>query len=175
MKYIININGRDYEVEYDEAAPAVVRLNGREMSFDLQQGVHPENVSLILDNLSLMFWIEQNEEGYHAHCLGRDFNIVVEDEKTRRARAILKGGAGKSVAGTIKASMPGMIVKVNVEPGQTVQKGEGVVIVEAMKMENEVKSPIDGIVKEIRVSPLQAVEKGETMLTIEPEVPGDQT
>ena len=64
--------------------------------------------------------------------------------------------------------MPGMIVKINVEPEQKVKKGEGLVIVEAMKMENEITSPLDGTVKEIKVAPQQAVEKGETLLTIEP-------
>jgi biotin carboxyl carrier protein len=172
MKYIVNINGRDYNVEYDEASPSQILLNGKKMSFNIRQGVHPQNVSLILDNQSLMFWVERNEEGYHAHCLGRDFNIQIEDEKTRQLKSVLKAGGGKSVAGIVKASMPGMVVKTLVEPGETVQKGQGLVIVEAMKMENEIQSPVVGIVLQVNVAPQQAVEKGETLLTIEPETIG---
>jgi len=170
MKYFITINNRDYDVEYNEYSPSTIRLSGKEMTFDLRQGIHPQNISLILDNQSLMFWIENNQEGYHAHCLGRDFNITVEDEKTRRLKSVLKVGGGRSVAGIVKASMPGMIVKIPVESGQVVRKGQGLVIVEAMKMENEIKSPVDGKVLEIRCKSLQAVEKGETLMIIEPEV-----
>jgi biotin carboxyl carrier protein len=168
MKYVININGRDYNVEYDESRASVIRLNGDEMTFDMQQGVHPQNVSLILDNHSLMFWIEKNEEGYHAHCLGRDFNISVEDEKTRHLKSILKASGDRSIAGTVKASMPGMVVKIFADVGDAVKKGQGLLIVEAMKMENEVKSPVDGIIKQVRVEPLQAVDKGDVLMILEP-------
>jgi pyruvate carboxylase subunit B len=169
MKYFVTVNGRDYNIEYDEQSPAIIRINGKAIPFDFQQGTHPENVHLILDHQSLMFWMEKNHEGYHAHCLGHDFNIMVEDERTRRLRTVLKVGGGRSVAGIVRASMPGMIVKITVEAGQMVRKGQGLLIVEAMKMENEIKSPIDGKVLEIRVAPLQTVEKGETLLMIEPE------
>ena len=174
MTYIITINGRPYEVELDESSPSNIRLNGEQMTFDMRQGVHPQNVSLILDNQSLMFWIEKNEEGYHAHCQGRDFNIVVEDEKTRQLRSVLKAGGEKSTVSSIKASMPGMVVRILVQPGDRVRKGQGLLIVEAMKMENEIKSPLNGTVKQIRVAPLEAVEKGEMLLILEPESTGDE-
>jgi biotin carboxyl carrier protein len=53
-----------------------------------------------------------------------------------------------------------------VEPGQSVQKGQGILIVEAMKMENEIRAPMAGVVKEIKVQPRQAVEKGEILAVI---------
>jgi pyruvate carboxylase subunit B len=168
MKYFVTVNNRDYQVEYDDSNPSEIQVNGKSVPFDFATGTHVENVSLILDHESLMFWIEREQEGYHAHCLGRDFNIMVEDEKSRKLKKILKAGGSKSVAGTVKASMPGMIVKIVVEPEQQVKKGDGLVIVEAMKMENEITSPLDGTVKVIKVAPQQAVEKGETLLTIEP-------
>ena len=169
MKYIVNINGRDYQVEYDESTPAEVSLDGKRMNVNMQQGTHHQNVHMILENESLMFWIERNEEGYHAHCQGRDFNITVEDEQTRRLKTMLKASGAKTVAGTVKASMPGLVVKTMVEPGETVTKGQGLVIVEAMKMENEIQSPVNGKVVKVHVAPQQAVEKGETLLTIEPD------
>jgi biotin carboxyl carrier protein len=168
MKYFVTVNGRDYDIECNEQSPALIRVNGKTIPFDFRQGTHPENVHLIYNHQSLMFWMENNHEGYQAHCLGHDFNITVEDEKTRRLKTVLKAGGGRGVAGIVKASMPGMIVKTMVEVGQVVHKGQGLVIVEAMKMENEVKSPIDGKVSEIKVKPLQAVEKGEVLLVIEP-------
>lgn len=174
MKYTITINGRDYDVEYDESSPSKILLSGKEMTFDIRQGIHPQNVSLLLDNQSLMFWIEKNEEGYHAHCQGRDFNIAVEDARTRQLRSLLKAGGDKNVAGSIRASMPGMVVRILVQPGDQVRKGQGLLIVEAMKMENEIKSPMNGMVKQIRITPQKAVEKGEMLLILEPEASGER-
>jgi pyruvate carboxylase subunit B len=67
--------------------------------------------------------------------------------------------------------MPGKVVKVHVAVGARVSEGQGVVVVEAMKMENEIASPIDGIVKEIPVSEGQTVETGATLFVVVP--PGE--
>ena len=62
--------------------------------------------------------------------------------------------------------MPGLVVKLLVEPGQMVKKGDGVIIVEAMKMENEIRAPFAGEIKEINVSERQAVDKGDTLIVM---------
>ena len=64
--------------------------------------------------------------------------------------------------------MPGKVVKVNVEVGAEVTEGEGVMIVEAMKMENEIPAPIDGVVKEVSVAEGDTVEAGTNLFTIDP-------
>ena len=71
-------------------------------------------------------------------------------------------------AGTVKALMPGRIVKVYVSKGQRVRKGEGLLILEAMKMENELQAPADGTVDEIFVEPGQTVEGGADLIHIAP-------
>lgn len=77
-------------------------------------------------------------------------------------------GANKSKGGTkVKSQMPGKIVRVLVTPGATVKKGQSIIVMEAMKMENEIKSPIDGVVKEIKVAEGQAVETGSELLKFE--------
>ncbi|MCW5853300.1 MAG: acetyl-CoA carboxylase biotin carboxyl carrier protein subunit [Anaerolineae bacterium] len=63
--------------------------------------------------------------------------------------------------------MPGLVVAVRVEPGQTIEQGQGLVILEAMKMENELRAPRAGMVKSIRCRPGQAVNMGETLVSIE--------
>src|ERR1044072_4074926 len=67
----------------------------------------------------------------------------------------------------IKAPMPGLVLKVLVEPGQTIHKGDPVLVLEAMKMENVFKSAADAIVKAIKVAPGTAVEKGEVLIVLE--------
>jgi biotin carboxyl carrier protein len=77
----------------------------------------------------------------------------------------MQGGLG-SGAGTITASMPGRVVKILVEPGDKVQQGQGVLILEAMKMENEIKAPKDGVVSSISVREGESVESGAMMAEI---------
>ncbi|MCG2687724.1 hypothetical protein L6260_02885, partial [Candidatus Parcubacteria bacterium] len=77
-----------------------------------------------------------------------------------------KEGADKKEL-IVKAPMPGLVLKVEVEVGQTIFVGSGLVILEAMKMENEIKSTRNGIVKEIKVVEKMAVEKGEVLMILE--------
>jgi biotin carboxyl carrier protein len=63
--------------------------------------------------------------------------------------------------------MPGKVVRIIADVGQAVEKGSGVIVVEAMKMQNEMKSPIDGVIKEIRVSEGSTVNAGEVLVVIE--------
>jgi pyruvate carboxylase subunit B len=88
------------------------------------------------------------------------------DERTRAIRE-MSGAAEEETEKTIVAPMPGLVLKVEVEVGQTVRAGQGVVIVEAMKMENELKAPADGVVARIEVQPGQTVEKGATLVILE--------
>jgi biotin carboxyl carrier protein len=67
----------------------------------------------------------------------------------------------------IKAPMPGLVIKVLVAPGQAIRKGDPVLVLEAMKMENVFKSTADAVVKAIKVSPGTAVEKGEVLIVLE--------
>jgi len=93
-------------------------------------------------------------------------DITTETKKLLN-QYLLQTGTGKSNgAGVIKAPMPGLVIKIMVEEGQKVNKGEKVVIVEAMKMENALQSPIDGLVKSIAVREGQAVEKDTFLLEI---------
>jgi biotin carboxyl carrier protein len=68
----------------------------------------------------------------------------------------------------VKAPMPGLVVRVQVEPGQAVGAGVGVLVLEAMKMENELRAATAGIVRAVRVRPGEAVEKGQVMVEFDP-------
>jgi biotin carboxyl carrier protein len=67
----------------------------------------------------------------------------------------------------VKSPMPGLVLEVNVAPGAEVKKGDSLVILEAMKMENVIKSPADGIIKEVFVKPTEAVEKNVVLISFE--------
>jgi len=114
---------------------------------------------------------ENGAHGFDVLVGGRIFHLESVDERTR----LLAGSAMPVTSGpqTVLAEMPGKIAKVSVEVGVEVSEGQGIVVVEAMKMENEIPSPIAGIVVEIAVSPGDTVEAGTTLFVVEPLEPGD--
>ena len=110
--------------------------------------------------------MREGEGVYLTEVSGEIFEALVEDERTRRL-AGLKGGLG-AVTGEaiIKAPMPGVLIDVLITPGQEVEQGDIVVILESMKMQNEFKSPRAGRVHTVRVASGDKVEQGAVMLTI---------
>jgi pyruvate carboxylase subunit B len=90
------------------------------------------------------------------------------DERTRHIRSLVGAGKSQAAGGTVKAPMPGLVVRVLVQPGQTVAVGTALVVLEAMKMENELKAPVAGVVARVSATPGQAVEKGEILVTLAP-------
>ncbi len=109
---------------------------------------------------------EKGAHGFDILVAGRLYHLESLDERTR----LLASSAATVVSGpqTVEAEMPGKVVRVNLAPGDAVGEGQGVVVVEAMKMENEIPSPIDGVVKEIAVSEGQTVEAGVVLFVIVP-------
>lgn len=95
------------------------------------------------------------------------YEVAVEEPMDRLLAAMGIKDAGKKKVNDIKAPMPGMILKILVSPGQHIAKGDPVLILEAMKMENVFKSATDAIVKEVKVKERTAVEKGEVLVVLE--------
>jgi biotin carboxyl carrier protein len=96
---------------------------------------------------------------------GRIFEAIAERPGT--ARRDRGAGAGEEGRRLLKAVMPGRIVRVLVHPGEKVTRGQGIIVVEAMKMENELASPKDGTVTGILVSESDRVESGAPLVVIE--------
>jgi biotin carboxyl carrier protein len=163
MKYIAEIEGKTFDIILEDGR---VEIAGQTMTYDIRQGGRPEHYSLILDGKSYQIWMERVDHCLRVHLQGFDYDVCLEDERAWRLRQLAAPEVSSHEAGRIVAPMPGLVVKVLVEPGQQVQKGQGVAIVEAMKMENEIKSPVAGVVKEVKVGQRQAVEKGEILIVI---------
>ena len=94
--------------------------------------------------------------------------LRVQTPQEQALEAAIGTGAGGASSGLIKAPMPGRVVKVLVGPGDTVTAGTPVVIVEAMKMENELGAPFDGEVVSVSVSDGDAVDTGATLVSLQP-------
>lgn len=101
---------------------------------------------------------------WHVLVNGLATSFVLEDERSLRRHAT---GNLSQASGDVKTPMPGRVVKVLVGVGDSVQKGQGVIVVEAMKMENEFKASCAGVVTEILVKPGETVEAGKVLVRIE--------
>jgi pyruvate carboxylase subunit B len=97
---------------------------------------------------------------------GEVVEVEVLDERTRHIQGLVGAGKTQAGGGTVKAPMPGLVVKVLVEPGAAVAPGQGLVVLEAMKMENEIKAVSGGVIESVAVKPGQAVEKGAPLVVI---------
>jgi len=109
---------------------------------------------------------EKGAHGFDVLVAGRIFHLASLDERTK----LLAQSAAPVLTGpqAITAERPGKVVKVVVPAGESVREGQGVVLLEAMKMENEIPSPIAGVVTEVAVSEGQTVEAGALLFTVSP-------
>lgn len=98
---------------------------------------------------------------------GSKYEIAVKDRMDELLKEMGMEGMAEQKITDIKAPMPGLVLDILIEPGQTVTKGEAVLILEAMKMENSIKSPTDGVIKSIGINKGNAVEKNEILVTFE--------
>lgn len=109
---------------------------------------------------------ESGAHGFDVLVAGQLFHLTALDERSR-----LLTSTAKTVATgpqRVESEMPGKVVKILVQPGTPVVEGQGVVILEAMKMENEIKSPIEGVVVELGVTEGQTVESGAALFVVAP-------
>jgi biotin carboxyl carrier protein len=167
MAFVAKFGEESYTVEVEEIGKALYRIavNGSEFMVDGKK-TGRTNYSLIVNSRSFEIEVDNTEDEYRVLVDGRNYHITLVDE--RRVRV---GGAnsGLQLQGRQRVSvpMPGKVIAVLVSEGDSVEKGQGLVIVEAMKMENEVRAPINGKVTEIKVKPGDAIEAGAVLVIVE--------
>ena len=110
---------------------------------------------------------EEGGQRWALGAVGQRFDVEVVDERTRQIRALTGTRRPASGSGIVVAPMPGLVVRVEVAAGQRVDAGAGLVVVEAMKMENELRAARAAVVAAVHVAPGQAVEKGAPLVTLE--------
>lgn len=164
MKYTAIINDKTYEIEV--GAHNTVTVNGAPHNVDFRTIDGNAQYSLLLDNTSWEALVERNGDEYRV-LIGGELNVVVvQDERTRKMAKAEGAQAASSGEAIIKAPMPGMVRGVSVNVGDNVATRQGVVILEAMKMENELRTPRAGIVKEVRVKAGDKVEQGQVLMVV---------
>jgi acetyl/propionyl-CoA carboxylase alpha subunit len=165
MRYFVTIADRTLEVDLAGSTPTV---DGTPVDAEMIQVPGTSVRHLLADGLShaLLAFAGDRRGRWDLTIGGERLALDVVDERTRTIRE-MTGGAEAEQVRALVAPMPGLVLRVEVEVGQAVKAGQGIVVVEAMKMENELKAPADGVVARIDVQPGQTVEKGATLIVLE--------
>ncbi len=168
MKYtaILNDEERELEVIRCDRHHCKVVVDGKTHEVDARD-CGPDLLSILIDNVSHDISYSMDDSSIQLNFRNRYFNIEVLDERRMRMRRV-RTELDLSGPEIITTSMPGKVVKVLVEPGQEVEQGCGVIIIEAMKMENEIRCRNGGVVKAVHVEAGQTIEGGITLIEIEP-------
>ena len=147
-KVFAEVDGRTYELDVSEPEPGVYlfKLDARIYEAAVTQAANTGGPT-------------------HVRIGPDEFDVRLIDPKRLRGQG--SGSHQPDGVAEIKTAMPGKVVRVLVEPGKEVQQGDGIIVVEAMKMQNELKSPKAGVVKEIRVAEGAAVGAGDILATID--------
>ena len=164
MRYVTTIDGRDFTVEIIDERHLILDGVLYEVDFD-SIGDQPV-YSMLIDGRSYEAYVYPADEAWQVVLHGRSYPALVEDERERRLRASALGGVGEGADFHLKAPMPGLVVSIPVSEGQEVQKGDVLVILESMKMQNELKSPRQGAVTRLRIQPGDSVEQHQTLLSV---------
>jgi|JFJP01.1.fsa_nt_gi biotin carboxyl carrier protein len=164
MKYITTIGGKGFEIEIVDEEHILIGTQLYEVDFKSVSG--QPVFSLILNGKSHEAFVYQGEEDWEVLIRGRQYQVKVEDEREKRLKT---AGGGDITDGEfhLKAPMPGLVVVVMIEEGQEVKKGQVMLILESMKMQNELKSPRDGIMGRVRVKAGESVEQRQTLLSVQ--------
>lgn len=155
----------EFFLEKTSEDSAILSLGGKDHAINIAC-VGDRDYSLLYQGRSYAIGLATQGEKLQASWQGETAILKLIDEKKMRR----KGGAGAldpAESGDVVSPMPGRVVKVHVTPGQKVAAGDGIVVVEAMKMENEFKSPKDGVVKDVRVKVGDSVEGGVILAVVE--------
>jgi biotin carboxyl carrier protein len=162
VRYDISINGKARRVELERAQGGwLCRMDGREFRINAEQ-IDETTLSLLIDGESH----EIRRQSENSVAVGeRLYEVSIDDPRSWRGKK--RSGAGGEGQQKLVASMPGKIVRVLAAEGDAISAGQGIAVIEAMKMQNEIKSAKAGVVKKLLVQPGLNVSAGEVLAIVE--------
>lgn len=164
MRYFVTVAGREFEVDLRSDVPTV---DGAPLDASLTVVSGTPVRHLLVDRQSRALVARPGKKGvWDIHLNGDRYEVEVMDERTRAIRALTGQSAAATGPRPVRAPMPGLVVRVEAEEGDTVVAGQTVVIIEAMKMENDLKAEADGVVSKVNVQAGEPVEKGAVLVEL---------
>jgi biotin carboxyl carrier protein len=164
VKYIATIDDKETGIEIIDESHIAVDGKLLEVDFDSVNG--QPVYSLLVDGKSFEAYVYPSEDEWQVLLQGRLYPVQVVDEREKRLRAAAGGVVAERGEFHLRAPMPGLVVSISVSEGQPIEKGQVLVILESMKMQNELKSPRAGTVGRVRVKTGDSVEQRQTLLSV---------
>lgn len=168
MKYYIRTDGDEevFDVEWG-GSTVTVNHGGVEYRIDISSNTFKPYIHLLIDNKSYLLSTRANGDLVEVETLKRGYRFEVVNEKKKELERLGLRKKKEIRKKDLHAPMPGLVIEIEVEVGEKIERGQGVIIVEAMKMENELKAAEDGVVREILVRKGQKVDQNELLLVVE--------
>lgn len=165
MKTVVShIGERQYKWTFDDNGS--ILCNGKRMEIEVR-AISSHRVSVLADGCSFDALVHGSDSKYEVLINGSLLNVDVQAPTKNATPQLLKAVNPHAAGLEVRSPMPGMVVRCEVRDGSKVKAGDGLLILEAMKMENEIRATADGTVKKVMVSDKQVVDKGEVLLIIE--------
>ena len=166
MLYFVTIDGREFEVKVSADG---VSVDGQEFQASIGSSGATSVRSLLVDSQAHKILADRGANGeWSLHLEGLLLKAEVLDERTRAIPSMTHAIELLEGPKSVVAPMPGMVVRVEVEEGDRVESGQGVIIVEAMKMENQVRANSGGLVTCVHVREGETVEKDQMLVDLGP-------
>jgi biotin carboxyl carrier protein len=164
MRYISEVDGLEFPVEIlDEHH---VRFGGDILEADLAAVSGESLYSLIVNGESFEGYVYPDEDGWQVLLLGQFYQVRVEDEREKHLRSAIQSVVHTGAEFVLKAPMPGLVISVLVTEGQVVDMGQTLVILESMKMQNNLRAPLAGKVARLRIMAGESVEQKQVLLNL---------
>lgn len=164
MKYYTRVDNTEYEVEINGES---ILLNGEPVNVDLMRSGAAELYSVLFGGRSYEMLVNADRFNYTINVRGVQFQVQVEDERARRMNRARRLPTLPDGELAITAPIPGLVVRVLVAVGDAIEEGQPVVLLEAMKMENELRAMRGGIVKSVLVAGGQRVDQNAPLIILE--------
>jgi 3-methylcrotonyl-CoA carboxylase alpha subunit len=167
VKYFAAVNGKTFEVQVVERLGRLeVAVDGRPFDLEFHEVDELGQTVVLHAGQSYALSIDGGAAEATVTLAGHRYDVALEDERERAAHAAERA-AGRG-GGVVTAIMPGVVVEVLAQKGQRVEKGAPLLILSAMKMQNEIGAIADGVVLDVHVAPGQAVSAGARLITLAP-------
>jgi biotin carboxyl carrier protein len=171
MKYIATVSGQEFVIEIGPDGD--IRIDNQPYNVDYRRLPAGGVTSLLMNHRSIAAVVEERTDHWEVLIQGELYNVTVLDERAHRLSRLQSSGFGVDGEAAVSSPMPGIIVAVLVTEGQVVKVGDKVVILESMKMENELRAPCDGIVTNVLITAGAGVDKDQVLVVISQELADD--
>ena len=168
MNYLVEIDDKIFDIDIDmNNGKYMVMREGRELPVRLQRIGSSNIYSFIVNNNSYDFEIHCQSDIYSVLHNGKVFQCKVADKKLAEIKGLLGVHDTIEKDAELRSPMPGLIVEIRIKKGDVVKAGQGIIVVEAMKMENELQAQYDCKVKSVRVKEREAVDQNQVLVEFE--------